>query len=342
MGVICELDTGREFPLAARSLVGRASQCHIRLDAGFVSREHASIEYLDGRYYIKDLSVNGIEVGGRLVERGELVALRCGVKVALGHGHGAPRLELREDGAPLLVAHELDSRRVISVPQGRVLRLPLEGDVLEPAGCVEIGYDEQLGAFLFLGVGSDSVSQIRNEQILRVGSSLWMIHLPSDDSRTSSASDFPVDLGSATLKLVTDESFEAVEVRVLPHAADAHAIRGAERTIVSRSRYAETLLALALKKRDDLAAGVPEHNAGWLTNDALIGKVGSLPGADGNLPYLHPYRLKRLFEAANVRGLGLLFQRENGSLRLGLSDFEVIVREGFSEGDGRSAGRRAC
>jgi FHA domain-containing protein len=328
MGVIRELDTGRDFPLAARSLVGRASQCHIRLDACFVSREHASVEYIDGRYYIKDLSSNGIEVGGRLVERGELTALKPGVQVALGHGVGAPRLELCEDRPPQLVAHELDSRRVIGVPRGSVLRLSGEPqpDAVE-SGCVEIGYDDQLGAFMFMNAASDSVSPIRNEQILRVGSSLWMIHLPSDDSRTSSSNDFPVDLRHATLKLITDESLEMVEVRVLPHSGDAQAIRAAERTIVSRSRYAETLLALAIKKRDDLVAGVPEHKAGWLTNDALLGLVGSPPGADGNLPYLHPFRLKRLFEAANVRSLSVLFQRENGALRLGMNDFEVIVRE---------------
>jgi hypothetical protein len=105
------------------------------------------------------------------------------------------------------------------------------------------------------------------------------------------------------------------------------ALPNAERTIVSRSRYAETLLALALKKREDLAAGVPEHNAGWLSNDALRDLVGSSRDADANLPYLHPFRLKRLFETANVRGLASLFERDRGMLRLGVNDFEIVVRE---------------
>lgn len=324
MGVVREMESGRQFPLAARSLVGRAAQCHIRLDANFVSREHASIEYIGNHYYLKDLSSNGVEVGGRPIERGVLTVIKRGAQVSLGRGNGAPRLELLDDAAPCLLAHELDSTRVVVAPRGRMVRLPLdaEGD----AG-VEIGFDERLGAFMFPSGKSDELSPIRNEQILRVGSSLWMVHLPADDNRTSEAKDFPIDLRHATLKLITDESFDAVEVRLLPHSVAPHAIKASERTIVSRSRYAETLLALAIKKRDDLAAGVPERNAGWLTNEALRGLVGSAREADDNLPYLHPFRLKRLFEAANIRGLSTLFEREKGSLRLGLTDFEVVVRD---------------
>jgi hypothetical protein len=326
MGLIRELETAREFPLAARSLVGRASQCHIRLDACFVSREHASIEFIDGHYYIKDLSSNGLEVGGRLLERGVLTVLKHGTQVQLGRGVGAPRLELTDEAPPRLLVHELDSTRIVVAPRGRLIRLPTNASEGERAGSVEIGFDERLGAFMFSEGESDTLRPIRNEQIVRAGSSLWMVHLPSDENRTSTAKDFPIDLRQATLELITDESFETVEVRLLPHSNTPHAIRSSKRTIVSRSRYAETLLALAMKKRDDLAAGVPEHNAGWLTNDELKNLVGAR-NADENLPYLHPFRLKRLFEAANVRGLSALFERERGALRLALNDFEVVIRE---------------
>src|SRR5688572_7516940 len=135
MGAIRELETGQRFPLAARSLVGRASQCHIRLSASFVSREHASIEFIDGHYYIKDLSSNGLESGGRLLERGVLTVLKRGTQVSLGRGPGAPRLELTEDSPPGLLAHELDSSRIVVAPPGRVLRLtPDEADGQHQAG----------------------------------------------------------------------------------------------------------------------------------------------------------------------------------------------------------------
>lgn len=337
MGVIRELETGRDFPLAARNLVGRASQCHIRLDACFVSREHACIEFIDGHYYIKDLSSNGLEIAGRLLERGVLTVLQRGVKVSLGRGAGAPRLELANDEPPSLLAHELDSGRVVAAPPGRMLRLTVDESEAERRPGVEIGYDSRLGAFMFFDNESENLQPIRNEQILRVGSSLWMVHLPSDENRTSTARDFPIDLRHATLKLLTDESLETVEVRLLPHSDAPQAIRSSERTIVSRSRYAETLLALAMKKRDDLAAGVPDHNAGWLSNDDLKNLVGARD-ADENLPYLHPFRLKRLFEAANVRGLSALFERERGALRLALNDFEIVLRD---DAPGRAASEEA-
>lgn len=325
MGLVRHVQLGTTYPLAARTLVGRAAQCVVRLDDEFVSREHATIEYVDGRYYVKDLSSNGTSVGGSVVERGELSAFKPGQRLALGHGKDGPVLELLDPQPPRLVAHELESGYVVSSPSGSLLRLPDGDDDPSASTCAELGCDDRLGPFLFRDRCSDRVESIENEQVVRVGARLWMVHLPVDGGRTAQTIDGPVDLSNCTLRLITDESHEQVEVRVSQHGPQLQGMCNRERTVVSRSRYAQTLLTLALRKSQDLKQGVPRHNAGWLSNDELRGLLGCRPGRDDNLPYLHPFRLKRLFEGANVRGLAQLFERDQGLLRLGLNDFEVVV-----------------
>jgi hypothetical protein len=71
------------FLTHAVTVLGRASDCDLRLEDSGVSRHHAEVRYSDGRVGVVDLgSTNGIAVNGNPVER---VELQDGDRLDIGH-----------------------------------------------------------------------------------------------------------------------------------------------------------------------------------------------------------------------------------------------------------------
>lgn len=71
------------FLTHAVTVVGRASDCDLRIEDTGVSRHHAEIRHSDGRVGVVDLgSTNGIAVNGNPVER---VELKDGDRIDIGH-----------------------------------------------------------------------------------------------------------------------------------------------------------------------------------------------------------------------------------------------------------------
>jgi pSer/pThr/pTyr-binding forkhead associated (FHA) protein len=93
--------SGQRFTLReGENLIGRGSDCALRLDAELVSRRHVSI-FWDGRQAVlRDMgSTNGTWLDGRRLEPGSASILLPGSVIELG---GAEvRLELRETGTPV-------------------------------------------------------------------------------------------------------------------------------------------------------------------------------------------------------------------------------------------------
>ncbi len=71
------------FLTHAVTVIGRASECDIRIEDSGVSRKHAEIRYSDGRVGVVDLgSTNGLTVNGKPAER---VELKDGDRIDIGH-----------------------------------------------------------------------------------------------------------------------------------------------------------------------------------------------------------------------------------------------------------------
>ncbi|HVS68790.1 MAG TPA: DUF3662 and FHA domain-containing protein [Mycobacteriales bacterium] len=71
------------FLTHAVTVIGRSSDCDLRLDDPGASRKHAEIRYSDGRVGVVDLgSTNGISVNGKPTER---VELKDGDRIDIGH-----------------------------------------------------------------------------------------------------------------------------------------------------------------------------------------------------------------------------------------------------------------
>jgi pSer/pThr/pTyr-binding forkhead associated (FHA) protein len=74
---------GREFLVAGEATIGRAPECAIMLQDGYVSSLHARVFTRGGRLWVEDLnSTNGTRVNGQRVRR--RAALRAGDRLQIG------------------------------------------------------------------------------------------------------------------------------------------------------------------------------------------------------------------------------------------------------------------
>jgi len=90
---------GREFLVAGEATIGRAPECAIMLQDGFVSLHHARVFERGGRLWIEDLgSTNGTTLNGQRIRRP--AQLRPGDRVAIGDVVLGLRLEPASGAVP--------------------------------------------------------------------------------------------------------------------------------------------------------------------------------------------------------------------------------------------------
>lgn len=144
MLILQQTGTGRRWPLEQSVLIGRGEDCDITLPDRHVSRHHARIFWVDGRYCVEDLgSKNGTHVNGReltapqFLEDGDEIQIALRFKLAfVGAGETAPltfpeaeEIGLRLDDASRQVY--IDGRLLdppLSPAQYRLLKLLVDSD----------------------------------------------------------------------------------------------------------------------------------------------------------------------------------------------------------------------
>jgi len=134
---------GKQWPLERRSVtIGRSEDCDIILPDRHVSRHHARISWVDGRYVVEDLgSKNGTHVNGRelkgpqVLEDGDEIQIALRFKLAfVDAGATAPLPEAEAVGLHLDEAtHQvyIDGRLLdppLSPAQYRLLKLLVDSD----------------------------------------------------------------------------------------------------------------------------------------------------------------------------------------------------------------------
>ncbi len=67
-------DAGRKYEVdSGRFVIGRGDECDIRLNQGSISRQHAALDFYDGKWQIEDLgSQNGVFIDNQRVARADL------------------------------------------------------------------------------------------------------------------------------------------------------------------------------------------------------------------------------------------------------------------------------
>jgi pSer/pThr/pTyr-binding forkhead associated (FHA) protein/tetratricopeptide (TPR) repeat protein len=119
----CTIETD-EFSL------GRDSSCDLCLDAGSVSRRHATIRKEDDRYTITDSSTNGTIVDGVLVQKGESRTLDDGSVIVIGDTTLNFKAEAGEgdEGRTMLLPTKKPPRVVLFEGGKPSQEFPLEAD----------------------------------------------------------------------------------------------------------------------------------------------------------------------------------------------------------------------
>lgn len=111
------IDGRKTFPLAEGVInIGRRLDNHLTIDDPRVSRTHAQLRSIDGRFVIFDLNstggtfVNGKRTDQTILYPGDVISL-AGVNLVYGQDNPLPRLDLKDTGP--LIPDPLDRKTVV-------------------------------------------------------------------------------------------------------------------------------------------------------------------------------------------------------------------------------------
>lgn len=284
-----------DFLLNGRCLVGRASTCHLRVEDGRVSAEHAVLAYRDGQWWLRDLSSrNGTFLDGNPIQ--QEVGLTIGSTVAFGHrGH---RFTLIDSGPPAAEITDSSTGKVRSIgPSG---------------GLFPEGADTD-GAYLYLSeegwmVETEGHAELlKDVRAVKLGDRTFLVRAPlgalAEVKETVTAARPHLPL-AVHFRVSPDE--EHVEVEV--------SFSGKTKSLGHRS-YSYLLLTLARARLGDEKSLVSPGEAGWLGVQDLARGLRVTPE---NLN-LWVWRARRHVQELDEELSSLIVERRTrtGTLRLG-------------------------
>lgn len=297
MGRLRDKD-GAELALLPVTLVGRGASAALRIEAPYVSTEHASIRWTGEGWEVRDLaSRNGTFVDGHKVESGQRARLPMGSKIAFGRT--TANWTIVDVSAPPASATWGAEQRVADQD---LLLLP-DGDSAEV--CV---YADDRG---WVAERGDAVTRVADGAEIEVGGRVWRLNLPTGLLATR-AVDEPEVAGSTlglTFHVSRDE--EHIEITVS---------EGARSWRLPHRAHAYLLLTLA-RARLEADATLSESEQGWMYHDELAEGLG-LPMGHFNMAV---FRIRQQLKDAGVPGADTLVERRRGSgqIRLGCARVSV-------------------
>ena len=298
MALIEHLTSGVRHALTASHLVGRSPACELRLDAAYVSGEHASFRWRKGAWEVRDLgSRNGTFVDGHRLDAGARAPVSVGQTVAFGHADDA--WQVLDVGAPGLMAVCVQTRVVVSA-EADMLALPGAAD---PAVTV---CRTALGRWRV--ERDDGVEEVDSLVTLRVGDRDWRLYAPVGVGDTASAQHRTLTLKN--LRLLFRVSLDEEHIELIVSAGTRSFDLGAR-------AFHGVLLALARARREDEKnSALPETAHGWVYKDDLLKEVGIAE----SLLNLHALQARREFEKLGVVDFyDIVDRRRAGKLRLGVA-----------------------
>ncbi len=312
MGVLKQREAVPAIALAARSLVGRAPGCLVRLDDPRASAEHASIFWTGARWEVRDLaSRNGTFVDGTRLEPGKRVALREGAELAFGSG--AEAWVLVDALPPVASAKRKDTGEVRVAADG-LLALPNEAD---PRVSV---LEDNAGGWT-IEDGGRARPATDGEEVALAGDGTWTLSVPPpvpegfvETTRKLEAA--PTLVGALALHFTVSRDEEHVEIVV------AHG--DGERTTALPPRAHHYLLLTLARARLD-AAREPEtspEESGWLYADELCDMLR----IDPQHLAVNIFRARQQLAAAGVVDAGAIIERRATTRQIRLGTVRATVR----------------
>lgn len=306
MAVLKRDPGGRKVTLAARSLVGRAEGCAVRLQSSVASAEHAVLFWDGSRWSVRDLgSRNGTFVSGRRLGPAERCFVEPGAELVFGGG--AERWILQEGGAPGASAREITTGEVRAAEDG-LLVLPDAGD---PRATVSL---DRNGLWT-LELDGPARPAVDGEQISAGGS--WTLRIPppthgSAIPTTTSPEAGGKLAGTTVLRFEVSRDEEFVKLSLL---------HGGVATSLGARAHHDLLLALARARLTDMGGGLPPPEQGWLYVEDLLAMLK----LDLHHFNVNVFRARQHLARAGMLDAGSIVERRSTTrqIRLGTTAIEV-------------------
>ncbi|WP_437676322.1 FHA domain-containing protein [Sorangium sp. So ce131] len=307
MAVLKHEALGLRVTLAARSRVGRARDCGVRLADRCASGEHAVLFWDGARWWARDLgSTNGTHVGGRRLTSAERIQLEAGAELVFGGS--AERWILEEAGPPVASARSERTGEVRAAEEG-LLALP---DATDPRATL---FEDQHGRW-HVEIDGTARPAVDQEPIEAGGA--WVLHIPppAPDGAvptTTSTSASPKLIGVTVLRFEVSHDEEHIALSL---------VQGDKVTPLAGRAHHELLLVLARARLRDRDEGLPPAERGWLYVDELLGKLR----LDLHHLNVNVFRARQQLAREGVLDAGSLIERRTMTrqIRLGTEAVEVL------------------
>lgn len=309
MGVLANETLGTRLTLGRRALVGRSDACAIRLTAGAISAEHASIFWKEGSWWVRDLgSTNGTFVDSKQLAPGERVQLEKGTLLAFGGEEDSGRWRLVDVGPPIVRARRLADGALVE-GTSELLCLP---DDHEPELTVYVSAMQS-----WEGDFGGATRPVADQSVVQVGADAWLLELPppgvGDVADTARASGAGMLLEACALRFRVSRDEEHVEIQLQC---------GSKVTDLPSRSFHYTLLTLARQRLEDASQpGLAEPEHGWVYVDDLLTQLGTTRAKLN----LDAHRARQLFASFGVEGAGRIIDRRTTAkqLRIGVPRLSV-------------------
>ncbi len=300
MGILRDTVRGVDHGLSAQVVVGRASSCQVRVDAPYVSSEHAAIRWTGDAWEIRDLaSRNGTWLGGHRLEPGQRARLAEGAAIVFGRPSEA--WTLADAGPPVPGAVCGAEQRWA---EDGLLLLP---DATSAEVCV---YADGRGGWT--AEAGDRLWKVADGGEITAGGRGWILQLPSVLSPTREAEgEDSARVGDLALAFHVSRDEEHIEIT---------ATAGGRTWRLPHRAHAYLLLTLA-RARLGAEPTLPESEQGWLYHDELARGLG-LPIGHFNMAV---FRVRQQFKEAGIPGADALLERRRGSGQIRIAVGRVAV-----------------
>lgn len=300
MGALRELSSGRSCILEPEHLVGRGSNCALRLAKSYVSTQHAVIRWNGSTWEVLDRSRNGTRLNGEPLEPRTVYPLVEGVIISFG----SPKEQwlFVDANPPEVMIVDVQSHGVLLGRDG-IIGIPSADD---PQATV---YRNVSGVWC-LEHPDRSPEPLMNGASFEFASKIWRFCCPDSVASTTTA-----DVGETRepclhFSVSPDEEF--VELR----------LEYTGRTIELGSRsHNYLLLALARYRLEDRSSGVPETSCGWVYKETLAQDLKTTPQqVDGDV-----FRIRKHFGEKSPTDVGRVIERRprTRQLRIGIAQMSI-------------------
>ncbi len=295
MGTLEILQTGTEFVLEAHNLLGRSPHCSLILSSEYVSNEHASIDWIDNGWYVRDLgTTNGTFVDGSVVQPRGQTKVRVGAVISIGESEECLKLVDPSPPCPMIVSVNDRGRDVRQMEHGTI--------VLPSSDNPELSvYEEKDGTWALERDGSKST--IMPGAYFSAYDNTWRLSVPQDKSSTA-LNRGQLLLENADITFYVSDDEETVELCIRA---------GHEEIWMPNRSYHYMLLTLARERMN------ADEDGGWLQREL----IERMLKADEYTVNVWIYRTRKQFSSAGFLRPAEVVERRNGALRIGGRSFTV-------------------